>query len=173
MNDTIKKAMSLAQQKHSAQSYDHFPYFKHLEDVYKVLLRFGFKEDKVEDLRILTAGILHDILEDCAVSYGDLKREFGLEVAEIVYCVTDELGRNRKEKHERTYPKVRSNPDAVIVKVADRIANIEYSIAEGSDFIEMYRKEHEEFQRAIRIYRHIDEMWEHLNRLIENYEYKE
>jgi (p)ppGpp synthase/HD superfamily hydrolase len=170
MHEQIKKAMTFAQQKHAAQSYDQYPYFKHLEDVYKVLLRFGFSEDKIEDRDILVAGILHDSLEDTETSYKDLKKEFSYEVAEIVYCDTDELGRNRKEKHEKTYPKTRSNPNSVIIKVADRIANIEHSLVEKSTFIEMYRKEHEEFQKALRIYKHIDDMWEYLNGLIEKKE---
>jgi hypothetical protein len=38
MKNEIKKAMEFAQKAHMAQSYDQWPYFKHLEDVYNVIL---------------------------------------------------------------------------------------------------------------------------------------
>jgi (p)ppGpp synthase/HD superfamily hydrolase len=167
-NTQIKKAMEYAQKAHMAQVYsDCYPYFKHLEDVYKVLLRFGFDPGNSDDCEVLVSAWLHDIMEDTARSYSDIRAHFGCEAAEIVYCITDELGRHRKEKKEKTYPKLRSNPKSVILKVADRIANIEFGLQNGSDFPEMYLKEHEEFQKNLRIYRHIDEMWDYLNSLIE------
>ena len=167
MHPEIKKAMAYAQQKHMAQTYDQFPYFKHLENVYNVLIKFNFKEDNPEDLEILIASWLHDSIEDTATSYNDIKQVFGVNVAEIVYCMTDELGRNRKEKKAKTYPKIRSNSKSIIIKVADRIANIQHSIEENNtSFMEMYEKEFEDFQYNLRIYKHIDLMWEHLKFLL-------
>lgn len=167
MHEKIKKAMKFAQEKHSSQMYDHFPYFKHLENVYNTLIQFGFDENNFEDLDILIASWLHDTMEDTATSYSDLKKEFGENVAEIVYCMTDELGRNRKEKKEKTYPKIRSISKSIILKVADRIANVQHSIDENNiSFIEMYKKEFEDFQHNLRIYKHIDIMWEHLKLLL-------
>jgi (p)ppGpp synthase/HD superfamily hydrolase len=165
MNDQIKKAMTYAQQAHMAQTYDGYPYFKHLEDVYKVLIEYGFKED--EDLPVLQAAWLHDILEDTARSWSDLKKNFSEEVAEIVYCVTDELARTRKEKKEKTLSKIRSNIKSVVVKVADRIANVRHSKLNDSSKFAMYQKEQEEFQQSLRIYKHIDNMWNDLNKLLE------
>jgi (p)ppGpp synthase/HD superfamily hydrolase len=165
MNETIKKARAFALKAHNVQVYgDIYPYYKHCEDVYKVLLRFGFTEDR--DLDILTASFLHDTLEDTNNSYNDLKKAFGENIAEIVYCVTDEMGRNRKEKKEKTLPKIRSNPKAVILKVADRIANVEFGKSEGSSQFSMYQNEHAEFVYNLRIYRQIDPMWEHLEKIL-------
>jgi guanosine-3',5'-bis(diphosphate) 3'-pyrophosphohydrolase len=163
----IKKAMAFAQKAHAAQSYGViYPYTKHLEDVYKVLLKFGFTEEK--DLDILVASWLHDSIEDTATSYSDLKKDFGEDIAEIVYGVTDEMGRNRKEKKVKTYPKTRANPMSVILKVADRIANVEFSLTQEdeSSFIGMYRKEFADFQYNLRIYRQIDPMWEYLAEIL-------
>jgi len=166
MNEQIKKAMTYAQQAHMAQTYDGYPYFKHLEDVYEVLLEFNFREDNPEALPILIASWLHDILEDTARSWSDLKNNFGVEVAEIVYCMTDELARTRKEKKEKTYPKIRSNSKSTILKVADRIANVRHSKSVASSQFDMYLKEQAEFQRMLRIYKHIDAMWDNLNLLL-------
>lgn len=165
MHELIKKARELALKAHATQVYGEIhPYFKHVEDVYKVLIGFGFTE--ADDLDILVASFLHDIQEDSHYSYSDLKKEFGVDIAEIVYCVTDELGRNRKEKKEKTYPKIRSNPKAVILKVADRIANVEFSLTQTSGHINMYRKEYRDFEYHLRIYKQIDRMWEHLSHIL-------
>jgi (p)ppGpp synthase/HD superfamily hydrolase len=114
----------------------------------------------------LAASFLHDVIEDTNTSYSDLKKEFDFNIAEIVYCVTDELGRTRKEKKEKTLPKIRSNPKSVILKVADRIANVEFSKKEGSNHFSMYQKEHTDFQYQLRIHRQIDSMWEHLEKIL-------
>ena len=79
------------------------------------------------DESIIIGTILHDTLEDTTLSYNDIKKAFGKEVAEIVYCVTDELGRNRNERKEKTYPKIKANWKATVVKICDRIANITQS----------------------------------------------
>jgi (p)ppGpp synthase/HD superfamily hydrolase len=155
---TYKEARMVAVKAHSNQSYDEiFPYEKHLDDVVDVLKRFGFSG------KFIVAGFLHDSIEDDGISYNDIRKHFGIEVAEMVYCVTDELGRNRREKKEKTLPKTASNPSAIILKLADRIANIEHG---GK--IDMYNKEYQEFKGALYLNTPEDgkKMWEHLDSLL-------
>lgn len=161
MNYTEKmyrEARMVGVKAHSNQSYDEiFPYEKHLDDVVDILKRFGFS-----GLYII-AGYLHDAIEDDGISWNDIKKHFGIEIAEIVYCVTDELGRNREEKKLKTLPKTASNPDAIILKLADRIANVEHAGKIG-----MYAKEYKEFKDAL--YPTSPDkakpMWEHLDKLL-------
>ena len=145
---------------HGNQDYSGiFPYEKHLEDVIDVLKRFNIVHTKY-----LCAGYLHDVLEDGAVSYTKIKNYFGKDVAEMVYCVTDEMGRNRREKKEKTLPKTAENPDAVIIKLADRIANIEMG---GK--IDMYAKEYDEFKKKLHWPCKLAEpMWDHLDKIFED-----
>ena len=153
-----REARMVAVKLHASQSYDEvFPYEKHLDDVVEVLKRFGYSG------KYVIAGYLHDILEDTGLSYSDVKRYFGEEIAEMVYCVTDELGRNRKEKKSKTLPKTASNPDAIILKLADRIANIEHG---GK--IDMYAKEYEEFRGVLFLNTpsYAQKMWVHLESLL-------
>ena len=155
---TYKEARMVAVKAHSNQSYDEiFPYEKHLDDVVDVLKRFGYSG------KYIVSGYLHDSIEDDGISYNDIKKHFGIEVAEMVFCVTDELGRNRKEKKEKTLPKTASNPDAIILKLGDRIANIEHG---GK--IDMYAKEYAEFRGALYLNTPIGArpMWEHLEKLL-------
>lgn len=155
---TYREARMVGIKAHSNQSYDDiFPYEKHLDDVTDVLKRFGFSG------KYIVAAALHDAIEDDGISYNDIKKHFGTEVAEMVYCVTDELGRNRREKKEKTLPKTASNPDAIILKLADRIANIEHG---GK--IDMYAKEYQEFKGALYLNTPSDgkKMWEYLDALL-------
>jgi len=153
-----KEARMVAVRAHSNQDYDGvFPYEKHIDDVIDVLKRFGYSG------KYIVAGYLHDVMEDNGLSYGKIKRHFGKEVAEMVYCVTDELGRDREEKKRKTLPKTASNPDAIILKLADRIANLEHG---GK--LDMYRKEHKEFKQMLFANTPSDalKMWECVDKLI-------
>ena len=140
----VKEAAYLAIGQHGTQTYDGHPYYYHLEQVVDVLIEFGFTEDVY-----VISGYLHDTLEDTSISYNDIKKQFGLDVAEIVYAVTDELGRNRKERKSKTYPKIKANPRAIIIKLADRIANLRNSLKMKPEMAEMYSKEYEEFSKSL------------------------
>ena len=165
----IKEAEVFAEISHGLQKYDEFFYIKHLRDVNAVLTKFGYSPHTREGLILLVSSFLHDILEDCAVSYSDIKKKFGYDVAETIFCMTDEMGRTRKEKKEKTYPKIRSNLLSIVLKLADRIANFEHSLskADAPSILEMYVKENENFQQQLRIHNHIPEMWDYLDSLVE------
>lgn len=152
------EARMVAVKAHGTQAYDeYYPYKKHLDDVVAVLRRFGYSG------KFIVAGYTHDIIEDTELSYSKVKKLFGFEIAEMVFCVTDEQGRNRKEKKEKTLPKTASNPDAIILKLADRIANIEHG---GK--IDMYAKEYTEFKTFLFAPSpsSASAMWEYLDKLL-------
>lgn len=134
-----ERALLVADKAHANQTYDIYPYGFHIRQVVKIAEDLGYDES------IIVACALHDTLEDTELSYNDLKQAFGEEVAEIVYCVTDELGRNRKERKEKTYPKIRRNWKATVVKICDRIANMQQSKDYNQKLFEMYKKEHNDF----------------------------
>ena len=141
---TELKAKEFAIKKHKGQKYGARVYQFHLEAVVKIA-----KETRLSE-EIIMACWLHDTIEDCEVNYTDIKINFGKNVAEIVYAVTDELGRNRKERKTKTYPKIKSNEDAICVKLCDRIANTNQSIIDKKqDLMYLYIKEHEEFKMAL------------------------
>ena len=129
----LQDIMRFAIKAHDGQMYGEFPYSTHLSDVYGVLLEF-----EIHDKELLAAAWIHDALEDTHHSYNDIKKISSDEIAEIVYAVTDETGRNRKERHEKTRPKIKKLPSAVILKQADLIANVRMGIREGSSLGEMY-----------------------------------
>lgn len=154
----VKEARMVAIRAHGNQDYDGiFPYEKHLDDVVDVLKRFNVGN------KYLIAGYLHDAIEDGALSYNKITEYFGREVAEMVFAVSDELGRNREERKSKTYPKIKANPDAIIIKLADRIANIEHG---GK--VKMYAKEYGDFRNALyTMDRMAEPMWDFLEELLE------
>lgn len=88
----------------------------------------------------------HDVLEDCRISYSDLKNQLGEEVADIVYAVTNDKGKNRKERAgDKYYEGIRNTPGAVFVKLCDRIANVQYGKMTKSRMFEMYKNENDNF----------------------------
>ena len=156
-----KEAEMVAFLAHKNHTYDIFPYEKHLLDVVDVLKRFGFAGD------FILAGYLHDTIEDGNLTYNKLKKAFGLNVAEMVLAVTDPSDvRSRKEKKSRVYEKINAYPNALIIKLADRIANVEHGIRMGNDEkFEMYLEGQEEFKAALKKPGHVDNMWEYLDGL--------
>lgn len=92
----------------------------------------------------------HDLIEDTRVSYNDVKVHLGQEAADIVFAVTNEKGKNRKERaNDKYYEGIRNTKGAVFVKLCDRIANVQYSKMTKSRMFEMYGKENQEFTKSL------------------------
>lgn len=165
MNEFVEEARDFAIKRHGEQLYGNEPYIVHLDHVHEVGLRFG---TTIEEQ---CADYLHDILEDTDCSFEEIWYEFGWYVAHLVFLVTVEDGDNRKERKRRTYPKIRSNSDAIKLKLRDRIANVESSKQNNPGLFQMYKQEHEEFLTELHIsgtrYGLLGEMISTLNNLFE------
>lgn len=139
---------------HKDQKYGELDYWHHLSAVSGVLFDFEIREDKYQ-----ASAWLHDTLEDTETLLETLDKEFGSEVAGIVWACTG-VGNNRKERVENILEKLRKNTDACVVKCADRIANLE---AGGK--LEMYRKEQEAFAEVVKP--HVPKaMWDRLEKAL-------
>jgi (p)ppGpp synthase/HD superfamily hydrolase len=135
----------MAAKAHEGQRYGDVPFIAHPDAVVAVLKRF-----QLDDSDLLAAAYLHDTLEDTSLPYHKIRDRIGRDVAELVYAVTDELGRNRKERKAKTLPKTAKLPRAILVKLADRIANIEQTIADGNLTPKsFYKREHASFKQAL------------------------
>jgi (p)ppGpp synthase/HD superfamily hydrolase len=166
-SEKVTKARSIAIEKHRNQKYGNRPYIFHLDEVATKLIMFGVIE---EDL--LCAAYLHDILEDTDYCSEELRSNFGNEVLDIVLAVTDEPGLNRAERKIKTYPKIKNNKKAIIVKLADRISNLENALYHNKiDFFKTYKKEQEHFSGIVKtsdleISALEKSMWDHLDKLL-------
>jgi (p)ppGpp synthase/HD superfamily hydrolase len=156
--DITEKAKVFAIASHHNQMYGGVPYLKHLQDVVNVVESFGYSDN----LSVCCAW-LHDTLEDTNTSYHDIKQMFGIEIAEIVYLVTNEKGRNRAEKAAKTYPQIKGKFNATLIKLADRIANV--GASKGTGYFDMYKEEQPKFREYLYAPIGLDAMWNHLESL--------
>lgn len=142
------KAKTWAEKCHADTNhlYDGKPYIYHLNMVAFYGHKFLHLIPFLEKDTVIAACFTHDVIEDARQTYNDVKKELGEKVAELVYALTNEKGRSRKERaNEKYYIGIRDTPHATFVKLCDRMANIDYSKTSKSDMFEKYRKENEEF----------------------------
>lgn len=162
-NQKLAEAIRFAKKHHGPQRYGDHPYHVHLGHVEQVLRFAGYGDDE----ELMIGAWLHDSLEDTPISYNDIKKPFGKIVAELVFAVTDELGRNRKERKSRTYPKIKGIKKATILKIADRIANMNFAReSENWSFLKLYKKEHDSFIEGIYVRGIAEDMWDHLDLVV-------
>lgn len=109
----LNKMLVFATNKHAGQfDKSGTPYILHPIAVMNLL------GDVDEELRCIA--ICHDVVEDCDVTYTEL-REAGCSerVIEGIRCLT----KNRGESYDEYKAKVKSSPDAIQVKNADLTHN--------------------------------------------------
>ena len=182
----IYTAMELAVDIHKGQLYGKekpfiFPYLYHLDCVSKVILNAlpAYYPHKTE---LLIGAWLHDSVEDHCdkISFEEIEYKFGSFVKELIYDVTDpkaEDGSNlpRKERATKLIKRLENKPFSLILKLADKIANVEFcvlmlSLKEPTLF-DMYKKEFSLFKEALYNKEHdecILNMWDYLDNLINN-----
>ncbi len=143
-------AREFAIRKHEGQKYGIYPYDIHLGNVVSVLMKFSVFPVNQENCNLLVSAWLHDILEDTDVSIEELEDKFGKTITEIIFSLTDGDGANRKEKKENMYNKLIKNKDGIVVKLADRIANVEFCLIHNNmELYQMYRQEQPELEKKI------------------------
>lgn len=165
-----QKSRAFAVQAHGDQTYTspiegEKPYWVHLDHTVEVLERFGYT-----DPAVIAGGYLHDAIEDTRNGRRKMaeaiRQAFGDEVLDIVQRVTNPRRGPRREKHARTYPRTRENPKAVLVKLADRIANVEHAKRANPGLFKMYRGEQARFEEYLYRPGEYEELWAYLRRLI-------
>ena len=101
------------------------PYLSHPLEVAHLLVGFRM------DVTTVTAGLLHDVLEDTAATKDELEREFGKEIADLVDGVT-KLGKlafsSREERQAENFRKMlvamARDLRVLMIKLADRLHNM-------------------------------------------------
>jgi (p)ppGpp synthase/HD superfamily hydrolase len=119
--ESLNKMIVLATNSHAHQ-YDKggLPYILHPLSVMYLL---GETEEEVQCI-----AIGHDIVEDCGVTYQELRElGFTLRIIEGIRCLTKVPG----ESYDEYKAKVKSNPDAVKVKIADLRHNTDIKRLKG------------------------------------------
>lgn len=145
--------------KNTNHFYDNHPYEYHLNktveefESWKHLLPINLFSKNSVDITLNVIKIAcygHDLIEDTRTSYSECKKQLGPEVADIIYAVTNEKGRNRKEKaNDKYYEGIKNTKGAVFVKLCDRLANVKYSKEQNSPMFKKYQEEHSNFLKQM------------------------
>jgi len=150
LHDKIEVAKSFAIKKHGDQKYGTYPYEVHLTNVVNVLLRNNILPTTEDTIDLWIGAWLHDVLEDTNATKEELIDIFGVAVFEMVNSLTDGEFGDRREKKEVMYQKLVLNQNGIIIKLADRIANLEFSIINNnSKKIKLYVDENSDLNKHL------------------------
>ena len=124
LSSRVARAFGFALRAHGAQTRKGttIPYVSHVMAVASLVLDYGGSEDQV------VAALLHDTVEDCGVTYAQLRRQFGAPVARIVKDCTDAETLPKppwKARKQRYIDHLRrgDNPSSLLVSAADKLHN--------------------------------------------------
>lgn len=162
----IDLARSFALKAHGIQRYGQHPYIYHLDQVVALLDAHGYAED------LQVVGYLHDTLEDTRTTQEGLERLFGPWVADCVELISDPPGETRQLRKLKLHARLAQVTQgellpALIVKVADRLANVAACQTTGwVDLGHRYRAEQALFREAVYRPGLCDSLWETLEGLL-------
>ncbi|MBR6779284.1 MAG: HD domain-containing protein [Clostridia bacterium] len=136
--DLIDKAYDIAKSLHKDQKRkDGTLYIGHPVEVAKILAKLGFDEN------VISAALLHDVVEDCGYTLQQIETSFNKAVAEMVDCVSaidktefiidendifEDVNFEKASIEELSFKKLialgKKNPFGFYVKFADRLHNL-------------------------------------------------
>ena len=124
--EILKKAHDYAKEAHENQKRaSGEEYFIHPCTVAGILIDLGL------DAATVAASFLHDVIEDTPISEGDIKKEFGEEILELVLGVTklekiefNSLEEEQAENFRKIFVAMAKDIRVIIIKLADRLHNM-------------------------------------------------
>jgi len=95
----------------------------------------NIRDHNADQIAVLIAGLCHDIIEDTAVTYEELKEQFGKDIADLVQECTfvageENLSKSQVKKQEVERPKTMSY-GATFIKLCDSYDNLSNLLVNG------------------------------------------
>lgn len=141
MSDMVSRAKALATSAHEGQSrkYTGEPYVVHPIEVAEIVASVPHTE------AMLAAALMHDIVEDTALTLADLRSMFPQEVVDLVDQLTDVSkpgdGNRRVRKEMDRQHTAQASAAAKTIKLADLISNTRSIVAHDPGFAKVYMSE--------------------------------
>jgi len=121
--EIVLRAAAFAAEKHRSgrrKDVEASPYINHPITAAYILVRAG-----IEDPAVLASALLHDTVEDTLTTVDELEVVFGYEIANIVAeCTDDKTLPKLARKQAQIDHAATLSPKAKLVKIADKIANV-------------------------------------------------
>jgi len=148
--ENTKKCREYALTAHGTQRYGDWPYVAHLDHVAGLALTYGYPH-------LVEPAYLHDVLEDTDKVAADLVEVFGPEMTNLVVALTKVPG-----DKEASYNKVlAAGPNAVALKILDRLANTTASARNNPEMLATYRADYALFRSILYLKEH-ETLWTNL-----------
>ena len=139
MTQTLERAIAIAAAAHEGQvDKGGAPYILH---PLKVMLRVNTLEERI-------VAVLHDVVEDCGVSFDDLRNE---GFSETVLMAIASVTKVPDESYEEFVERAAQNPIGRVVKLADLEENSDLSRIAQPSWEDLERVE--KYRRAIGVLR--------------------
>jgi len=123
ISSNLIKAISKAAWLHRTQrrkGSQRIPYINHPIKVAEYLTRCGF-----DDLELMQAAVLHDVIEDTEYTVEEMKVDFGDKVASIVSEISDDMNLpSSKRKELQVISASGLSDEAAKIRIADKTCNI-------------------------------------------------
>ncbi|MDF3067740.1 MAG: hypothetical protein K0R38_3341 [Polyangiaceae bacterium] len=120
----LLEALDFAAVRHSAQRRkgpDAAPYVNHLIEVASLVANVG----QVDDVDVLIAAVLHDVLEDTPTTADEVTERFGPRVCRFVRALSDDKSLPRRERRKIALDELPQAEVLVrVIKLADLASNI-------------------------------------------------
>lgn len=143
VSEFVFKAYEFAKKAHEGQKrkYTFEPYINHPIEVMQIV------STVTDDIPMLCAALMHDCMEDCDVTFEDIRKNFGVWIAELVEDLTDiskpEDGNRATRKAIDRRWLSSAHWEAKTIKLADLISNSRSIVKHDKDFARVYIKEKE------------------------------
>ncbi len=132
----IMEALEFADLKHTGQFRKckrQLPYIVHPARVCQLLATVA---NQGANVHLLQAALLHDTVEDTNTTFEEIEAKFGPEVCELVREVTDDKSLPSVERKRLQVEHAdKHSPDGALLKIADKIANLEDLICKDGEGI--------------------------------------
>lgn len=125
--DIYSRAFKYAAHAHHGQQVTgtELPYITHISLVSMEVMAALSRADGLDGDLAVQCALLHDVLEDTAVTFHELETEFGLPVAQGVLALTKNGLLPKEQQIPDSLERIRQQPREVwLVKLADRITNL-------------------------------------------------
>ena len=145
IQDAYISALRYASLKHKKQNVPgtEFPYIVHVANVAMEVMIACSNTPETDTELAVTLALLHDVLEDTAVTYEEINQMFGEQVAEGVLALTKFSSLEKSNQIRDSIDRIKLLEKEVgMVKLADRIANLDAPAADWEkDKRERYKED--------------------------------
>jgi (p)ppGpp synthase/HD superfamily hydrolase len=137
----LDEAIAFATEAHKGQfrKYLDIPYITHPIEVMEIVRTVPHTK------AMLIAAVIHDTVEDTAVTFNDIRNHFGEEVMSLVMQLTDvsdlTMGSRAIRKEIDRQHTAKASAEAKTIKLADLISNTASIVEHGKDFAKVYLPE--------------------------------